>query len=112
MDNTSSNGQCDWYQATGKQAFFITYHIITPIYFFLGILGHFLCIIAYYRQSKKEKSYMYQIFVTGSETIEISTSALSIVVAAWWSGRLAPGQFWFMSNYALLWCAAHVTVPL
>lgn len=56
--------------------------------------------IAYYHQSKKEMSYVYQIYVVITEAFEIFTYALYIVTCYWFSEMIGPGQSWPIPTFA------------
>lgn len=109
---SSNDSNQDWYDNAGDIAFRIEYYYITPVYFVFGLLGHLAFFSALYEQAKKEKAYIYQIFVVLSETGEIVAYVLYVASLEWWSGLERPGAKWYNSCYACMWYSAHVSVAL
>lgn len=54
--------QCDkWYADIGIILVISIYYIIIPICLFLGVLGQRTFLFVFYKQSKKESAYYYQV---------------------------------------------------
>lgn len=114
MTNQSFNG-CelpDTFRYAADQADFIAYHVVTPIYFSIGLLGHLLVLFGFYRQTKKEPAYVYQVFLTISETVEIVVFTLYALTCKIWSKDDGSGAPWFVSSKILMQFSAHGAVPL
>lgn len=101
----------DWYLAVGSRIEIPAYYIVIPICLFLGAIGRILCLVAFYFQSKKEPAYTYQIALTTSEFSELlSGVGYCMVMICLWNPN--GSAVWYQSNYALMWFAAHLAVPL
>lgn len=112
----SFNSTCDvsesfWVHK--DNAYFFSYYIVSPTYFLLGVVGHAVCLLVFYRQAKKESTYAYQIFVAVSEIFEMIAFTLFSLSFRWWSGIEAEGRGaeWFMRSRWLMLYAAHVSFP-
>lgn len=90
----------------------VEYYYVTPVYFIFGLLGHLSFFCALYQQAKKEKAYVYQIFVVVSETCEIFSYVVYVVSIEWWSSLEHEGAKWFNSCYVCMRYTAHVSVSL
>lgn len=90
----------------------VAYQILPTIYFFIGIITRSLCLFAFYKHLKKEKEYIYQIFASLSELLEVITITLLFVTKNNLSGYDLPGALWFQKSYALMWYSAVISSPL
>lgn len=109
-----ANGTCPWltwYQDAGNKALVFGYYFATPMYLLFGLTGHLLYLLAFYRQSQKEPAYLYQIFITISETLELLAFALYSATIRF-SGDGYPGSVWFMSSYVCMWYSNRLATPL
>lgn len=112
--NESSNisEYCKWYFDAGN-AIRIPHYTVTSMYVTFGILRHMVCLIVFYRQSKKDPGCMYQVFIAISETGEIFTVLLYTASLFWLSGIEGTGGVeWYRSCYGCMWISAHVSTPL
>lgn len=90
-----------------------TYYIATPIYFVLGTIGRSLCLAFFYKQYKQETAYMYQIFASVTDMLEILAVSLNMITFNCLSGyRFRPGVTWYKQSYPCMFWAAHLTSPL
>src|SRR5687768_15915540 len=108
------NETCAWTKSQWTQtrtAEYAAQQVITPLHFALGVPGHLLSLLAFYKQSKLEKAYTYQIYAVASELVEILGFDAMIFSYFYWSGAGGFGNPWFMSQYPLMWYSAHVAVP-
>jgi hypothetical protein len=78
---------------------FIIYRIITFFYLIIGIVSNFILLIAFYKQSKTEKAYGYQVVFTVSKTFEIFSFGTYLLAGKWF---FALRLEWFMTNHALI----------
>lgn len=101
-----------WHQMVAEKLFFTTYYVVTPLYFILGLLGHFLCVSTFVKQLKYDSAYLYQIFLSIGEILEIIAYTIFIITYYWFSGSESAGAHWFMADYACMWFAAHVSMPM
>lgn len=109
MNNSTIDPRCQWYITASEHTRTIAYYGIFPIHFCLCMIGHTLCLRAFYRQSKKESPYIYQLMVTISEMLEIFTGFLYVLTYRLLSGTEShSGVPWFMANYFCMWFAAHI----
>lgn len=90
----------------------LTYTIAMPPYFLIGMGGNILMIIAFYKQSKKEKTYAYQVFLTVSRSLEILFITLFMTTFKWGAGIDTRGSDWFKKIYFLMFYSVHVAVPV
>lgn len=82
-----------------------------PLFFILGLSGHSLCLLAYYRKVKKESAYVNQIFVSVSETVQIfATSVFVTFVGILWNYDRGPQ--WFSRCYSCMWYTAYLASPM
>lgn len=109
------NGTCEVSPSVIKLkeiAELICYHIITPIYFFIGLFGNLTLLVAFQRQSKTDGAYAYQVFLTISKTCEIiAFSAFTVtfkLAAAAAQIDDHGGVKWFKRNYYLMFYVAHI----
>lgn len=92
---------------------FAAYNIITWIHFLLGTPGHLLMMIAFYKQRKEDPAYMYQVFVTVSEMLELLTWALLVLTKKFLSGaEYTKGYLWYKRSYFLMYFAAKLAYNL
>src|SRR4051812_41775044 len=76
-------------------------YILFPICTTLGICGHSICLLAFYRQAKcGEITYKYQVFLSAIELL-VSVSRIQFSLCyhflSGYTSRL--GVDWFMSSY-------------
>lgn len=98
-----------WFHA--NNAAFFAYKILMPIHFILGTIGRSLCLLAYQREAKKEKPYVYQIFVTATEILENLAFTCFSLAFRWFSGIDGTGALWYQQSYPLMWYSAHLSLP-
>src|SRR5687768_11428529 len=116
-NNSTYDPNCpfrDWYLDIGAKADFIIFHVFTPIYFAVALVGHILCLTAFCIQAKKEQAYVYQIFSTVCELWLVISETFFVVMSAWWAKLTVaspPSPLWFRRCYGCVWTAAHVTAP-
>lgn len=92
---------------------FVVYYVVTPCYFFLGLFGHTLSLLAYFRRAKTEKAYVYQIMVTVSALLAVFVTTFYTATFVWWPGiTQSEAAGWYTSCYACMWVSAHLSVPL
>lgn len=76
------------------------YHVLTPIYLIVGISTDIILLFAFYKQSKTEKAYGYQVIFTISKMLEIFAFGTYLLAEKWF-------QFdnisWFVANYCLMY---------
>lgn len=109
----ASNDSCAWYQSTAKTIQFASYDILMPLLVILGLCGHTVCLVSFYKQSKKETAYRYQIFLSISQAIANITYAIYVATYYWFPGSEGrAGVSWYMRSYACMWVTAHVTGAL
>lgn len=88
---------------------YIDYYIVAPIYFIMGTPGHILLLIVFYKQMKEDSAYMYQVFVTVSELVEIQGSCILGFSFKFLSGaEYTEGVMWFRKSYFLMYYTAHL----
>lgn len=109
MANT--NDTCEWYRSAAAAAVVPVYHVIMPICILLSLFGEMTSLVVFYRQSKKEPAYFYQIALTVGKALEM---LLAIEYCAVFVFAYSPtgGAAWFKANYALMWFTAHLAIPL
>lgn len=112
MANNTTCFLPDWYRVINEKTYFSVYYVVTPSYFVLGLFGHILFVSAFLQQLKHDSAYLYQIFTSANEILEIITFTLFVTTFHWFSGFVNPGANWFMANYACMWYAAHMAIPL
>lgn len=100
----------DWFWKLGDDLRW-HYRTITPTFLILGLTGHTVCLWAFTHQSKSEKAYLYQIFLTVAEIIDVIILA-ALEASLKWSGSQDEGLAWFRNSYFLMFYAAHVAIPL
>lgn len=76
------------------------------------MFGNITLLIAFFKQYKTEKPYMYQFLLTVSKTLEIFTTIIAIATYLWWSNAIIVGAKWFTKNYPLMWDVAHLSLPV
>lgn len=77
----------------------VIYHVLTFIYLILGISTKLILLLAFYRQSKTEKAYAYQVVFTISKIFETFAFGTYLLAGKWFM----PDQLdWFMTSYGLV----------
>lgn len=81
----------------------LAYYILIWIHYLLGIPGHLILLIAFFKQMKQDSPYMYQVFVTVSEMLELQAWVLYVVTKKFLSGvEYTAGVHWFKQSYILM----------
>lgn len=111
VDNESLCEDLDYYKAAAAKIEMPLFCIVFPTGLLLRLIGHGVCLLAFYRQAKKESGYCYQIALTSNEIFRI------LLEASYYFGNFffwSPngGSAWFLHSYALVFYAAHLSVPL
>lgn len=65
--------------SVGKILYDISYHYLLPVYSVLGLGTNVVLLVAFYRRSRKEQAYGYQVLQTVSKTLEVITFALLLI---------------------------------
>lgn len=92
--------------------FIIGYGVVTAFYILIGLTGNITLLISFYKQSKKDSAYAYQVFLTTSKALEIFFFSWFILGYKWGSGTEHEGLPWYLRNYWLKFYAAHIGCPL
>lgn len=71
---------------------FAAYIVFTPIYFFICVPTQSLCVFVFYKQSKKEKGYAYQIYNSIADLLEVVANTLNNVCKNKLAGLQYPGM--------------------
>lgn len=112
-NSCSVNDDCyylDWYKKTGGQIGFGVFYIMTPFYFTFGVLAHTLSLIAFTKQAKMDKAFIYQLMESISKLFSIVSRTINIATYAWLTGKYGDGVRWWQSCYGCVWFSA--TVPI
>lgn len=99
-----------WFVNFGDQLRF-SYRIIIPLYFTLCISGHGFCLWAFAKQSASEKAYVYQIYLTIGDLLDVIFFA-ALLLTFLWGGVAQEGHPWFQAIYPFMFYTAHMAVPL
>lgn len=91
---------------------FIAFSVVAPVYFVFGVSARTICLVAFYKQYKKEKAYAYQMFMALYDMLAIITFAACTLTLNNFAGFRLPGALWFQRNYVLMWYSAHLASPL
>lgn len=81
---------------------FVVYHVFTFIYLIVGLSGNIILLIAFWKQSRKECAYGYQVIFTVSKTLEIFWFG-TFLLAYYWLGSSFIGVSWFVQSYFLMY---------
>lgn len=110
--NTSFEFFCqDWYKTYGEKLNLIVYWIIFPIYTSISFFGHLLCIYIYYKQSKTEPAYFYQV-VLSVHGIWQSILYIPCIIDIIYNWSSIDTITWYRKNYILMWFSSHLSLPL
>lgn len=113
MTNKSACGDwSDTVDTLANQLSIVAYRGITPFYFVIGMITRGICLIAFYKQYKKEKAFAYQIYSSLSQLLEVIMVSLCILTRNNLSGYRLPGVIWYQKSYGLMWYAACLASPL
>lgn len=91
---------------------FFVFNIAAPTYFLFGISTRGICLIAFYKQYKKENAYGYQMFSAFCDMLAVITIFLCNLTIDNLAGFRLPGSLGFQQNYALMWYSARLAAPL
>src|SRR4051794_731516 len=98
LNDTCNLGETYWRMVGNSD--YVVYTIMPPIHIALGLIAHLIPLYIFYKQSKYEKAYAYQIFSTISELVYLlSLEALMYTIFHWSTAS------WFTSSYPLMWYA-------
>lgn len=87
---------------------FLSYVVLNQIYLIVGFLGNLILLIAFYRQSKTEKAYGYQIYLTISKIFEVLSFSIFLTTLKRFSGAENNEADWFVSNYPIMYLTARL----
>lgn len=94
-------------------AMFTDSYIVMPFYLTVGLSTNIILLVAFYKQSKQDNAYAYQVSLTMSKSCEIFTYSMFIMSYKWCAAVETPvGCTWFMKNYSLMFYAAHIACPV
>lgn len=91
---------------------YIAYFWVWPICLAFDFAGHTICFIAFYKESKNNGVYSFQFYDAVAKAADTCSAFLLLATLFWFCGLSYPGAQWFESNYALMWYAAHLAIPL
>lgn len=111
-----SNSSCPLFlTASSRQAVknvgYAAYLYIWPTCLFLDIIGHCLCFVAFYKESKKNGVYAFQFYDAVAKAADTFSAFLNLASWKWFASFEYWGVDWFQRNYALMWYTAHVAIP-
>lgn len=111
MDNGTSHSYCKWYLSAGAALEIPIYYVTIPICICLGLLGHATSLVVFYKQSKVEPAYFYQVALTVSESCYLLlVIPYCMMMIFYWNPN--GSSAWYQQNYALMWIMAHLATPL
>src|SRR4051794_6486166 len=79
----------------------IVYRIQYPICIIVGMSGNIVLLFTFYKQSKTESAYGYQVVLTISKTLEVFAVG-TFIVALKWLAHPEVGVAWYVTNYGLM----------
>jgi hypothetical protein len=110
LTNCSLNGALLQFQ---EWAMFTDSFIVMPFYLTVGFSSNIILLIAFYKQSKHDNAYSYQVTLTLSKSCEIFSFSMFIMSYKWCAAVETPtGCPFFMKNYSLMFYAAHIACPV
>lgn len=112
-NNSSLNSDCynlGWYKKTGEQLGFGVFYVFTPFYFMFGVSVHIVCLIAFTKQAKIDKAFIYQLMESVSKLFSIISRTIYIATFVWLTGKYGAGIQWWQSCYGCIWFTAMVTI--
>lgn len=116
ISNLTSTNFCvgyETYNLVGHYLSLVGNYVVAPITLFFGFIGHFLCLLIYCRQLKKgNTAYVYQIFIAGSQILDIFQKISFLLMYQTWSGLMISHADWFTSCYPCMWYTSHVLLAL
>lgn len=59
---------------------FVTYYILMPLRFFIGVPNQILAIVVFKKQAKTESAFAYQIFTSVGKILEISNFTIYVIL--------------------------------
>src|SRR5687768_2277776 len=108
-NNTSTCPLTGYWLWFGQELEIASATVITPMYFFFGVSGRLVSLLALHQERKSEKAYLYQTLVLVSELLEIISFTATKFL--WnWAAFLAQqrGPLWFSKCYFCMWYTAHI----
>ena len=81
---------------------------ILPFYFFLGVVGHGFCLVAFFTRGKTKRVIFFKFLF-----LLVNCSALLLVpqlLTNYWQGVKRPPSPWYSACYTCKWAQAHMTV--
>lgn len=109
FNDTCNLGPLYWRMVT--YADYVAYDILPPTHIALGLPGHILSLIAFCKQSKKEKAYVYQIYSICSEILNLVAFTTWVYPLVWSGYMYKEGVEWFVVSYPLMFYASHLAIP-
>lgn len=87
---------------------FVSYKILLPMYLVVGLAGNVTLLIAFWKRSKTEKPYTYQVILTASKTLEIWCFGVYLFTLFNMAGFTDEGVSWYRRNFFFMVCSAHL----
>lgn len=112
--NSVTNGTCqlsEYWQKFSDTTWFLSYYIIFSLHLIFGLPAITVYILVFYKQTKREDGFMYQLVMAINNMVYLFANALYVVMLHWCSGLSSSGDMWFKKSYSLMWIAGHLATP-
>lgn len=93
-------------------SWYIFYYCVTPLHLIFGLPAHIVSLITFYKQSKQEAGYVYQVGVTVNKILCLITFVIYVITYNWLAGTGPDKALWFTRSYHLMWFTAHMSIAL
>lgn len=100
----------DYSRQTVTNIAYAAFFIVKPICLILDFIGHCLCFLAYYKESKSNGLYSFQLYDAIAKAADTLSAFLLLATFKWSSGTDYEGVEWFQKNYVLMWYSAHMAI--
>src|SRR5688572_30698880 len=90
--------------AIADYIFFGSHRVLLPIYLVVGLAGNITLLVAFWKKSKVEQPYAYQMILTISKTLEIWCFGTFMIGIRWLDGSYTEPAQWYLRNVFFVYC--------
>lgn len=90
----------------------VSLYYFKPIALSFDIIGHIICFVAFYKQSKLDHLYSFQFYEVVSKCLDTVGAFINLTCFQWFTSVVSAPDAWYKKVYSLAWFSATFGVPL